>query len=437
VSAKISGDLVAVSREQQDHLPISEVGEKGLLSSLIQNPRIYLENEGIIRDYLFEFPANRIIFFVLIELAPHFEEIDFKTLIGAFHQSQLDLIGGRDYLNEVFSFASTPKGWRWYHNQCFDAHRMRRARGSARAILELEDLDQAIEIARLALQDIADINLRPSVPFKEHLLQTLEWLEKQAATPPQSVVRFGIDSLDDALLPIEPGDQIVICADTGRGKSALAAQAVLSTAGRSFAVFSLEMPARSLVARMLANESRVPFSDLRRGRLRDRDYPLVTGAVSRLGSRSIWIEDQHPISANTIAAKCRTFKRTGLDCIVVDYLQLVAPAAPNKRDTREREVAEMSRSLKSLALELDIVVIALSQLNEGGQLRESRAIGQDADIVLGIHQEDEGLSIQVRKHRNGPRRSVPVMFDGSTMRFFEANKTISEPPRLPYTEEAA
>jgi DnaB-like helicase C terminal domain len=145
---------------------------------------------------------------------------------------------------------------------------------------------------------------------------------------------------------------------------------------------------------MFATEGRIPFSNLRQGRLGKLEIQRLQEARKRLVNREIWIEDEQPIDVRAIAAKCRFFKRTGLDAIVVDYLQLVTPSATGKRDTsREREVAEISRSLKSLALELNLVVIALSQLNDAGQLRESRAIAQDADIILKIEHGKDGASI--------------------------------------------
>jgi replicative DNA helicase len=419
-------------------LPKDEVGEKGLLCSIIQNTAILLENENVLADNLFQVPANQRIFFAIRKLAPHFSEIDFKTLRGEFDAKELKEIGDLDYLNEIFGFVPTASNWEYYFTKAFDAERLRKAQLGALEILKLRNprgAGEAAEIAEEALRAIAAPNIKPPVSFREQLHTTLDWLEQLATTPPESIVRFGISGLDDALQPIEPSNQIVICADTGRGKSALAAQAVLSTLDRSFAIFSLEMPVRALITRILATESKVPFGDLRRGRIRDGDYTLVTQAVTRLSNRNIWIEDQHPISAHTIATKCRQYKRTGLDCIIVDYLQLVAPGA-NRRDNREREVAEISRALKSLALELDIVVIALSQLNDSGQLRESRAIGQDADIVLHIYQDEDGYSIQVRKHRNGPRCSIPVTFNGAFMRFFDRKKNVDQRAvKLPYQEE--
>lgn len=419
-------------------LPHNDIGEAGLLCSIIQDTAIYLEHEDQIGDHLFQGPANKKIFAVVRDLCRNCTKIEFTAIIGELiRKGELLEVGGKDAINELYGFVPTAAAWRAYYEQTFEAYALRQMRLAARQIWESPDLETAKQAAE-SLSVIATHNIKRAVPFKEQLHTTLDWLEQLATTPPESIVRFGISGLDDALQPIEPSNQIVICADTGRGKSALAAQAVLSTLDRSFAIFSLEMPVRALITRMLATESKVPFGDLRRGRIRDGDYTLVTQAVTRLSNRNIWIEDQHPISAHTIATKCRQYKRTGLDCIIVDYLQLVAPAASGKRDaSREREVAEISRTLKALALELDIVVIALSQVNESGQLRESRAIGQDADVVLHIFQEEDGWSIMVRKHRNGPCCSVPVTFEGAFMRFSDRQAGAQQRAvRLPCGKEA-
>ncbi len=416
-------------------LPSNDIGEKGLLCSIIQNTAIYLDHEDQIGEHLFQSPANKKIFAVVRDLCPQFSEIDFVAIIGELtRKAELEEVGGKEAVNEIYGFVTTSAGWRTYYEQAFEAHRLRQIKLTARQIWEAPDLETAQQAAE-SLSEIATLNIKAPVPFKERLHDTLERIERLATTPPQSVVRFGIPGLDEALLPIEPGDQIVICAETSRGKSALAAQAVLSSLNQSFAIFSLEMPAWSLVVRMLASEARVPFSNLRRGRLIESDYPRLTDAVSRLGNRTVWIEDEHPISPATIAAKCRRFKRSGLDAIVVDYLQLVAPIAPSKRDTREHEVAEISGSLKRLALELNLVVIALSQVNEHGQTRETRAIGHDADIMLMIGEGEDGMFIEIRKQRNGPLCLIPVTFDGSTLRFSAPSKTTTANVRNPAGEE--
>jgi replicative DNA helicase len=306
-------------------------------------------------------------------------------------------------------------------------------------LLGADNPQERIDEALKALKAIAGPQIKDSIPFRERVNEALEWIDQLATNPPRSVIRFGLPRLDNALLPLEPADQVVLCAETGRGKSALASQAVLSSSEKKFAIFSVEMPWRSLVARMFAGEGQIEFKNLRQGRLSKPERLRLQEAIKRLSGRTIWIEDE-PTDVLSIAAKCRRFKHSsGLDAIVVDYLQLVAPAQGGKRDTsREREVAEISRSLKSLALELGIVVIALSQLNDAGQLRESRAIGQDADIVLQICQDEDGASIQVRKHRNGPRCKIPVTFDGTIMRFTEASGQSAKERlvSLPYAKEA-
>jgi replicative DNA helicase len=419
--------------------PVSEVGEKGLLCSLVLDSSIYLENAADIDPQLFWVPANRIIFKAVRDLAPHFDAIDFGALRSALSADELEEIGGIQYLDEVFGFVPTAKGWRWYYDQARSVHQLRQAHLAALEILKLKDnIDEALAAAEQALKAIAEPGAKEPVSFRERVHQTEEWIEGLATSPPQSVVQFGISALDSALLPIERGDQLVLCAETSGGKSALAGQVILSSTDRKFAVFSAEMPFRSLVARMFAAEGRIGFSKLRQGRLTQGEAQRFREAKERIISREIWIEDKQPIDIRSISAKCRRFKRKGLDAVVVDYLQLVTPIAGKRDSSREREVAEISRSLKSLALELDVVVIALSQLNDSGQLRESRAIGQDADIVLQIFHADDGAAIQVRKHRNGPRCSIPVSFDAATMRFSDAENRMprqSGATRLPYSDQ--
>jgi replicative DNA helicase len=419
--------------------PVHQVGEKGLLGSLILDSSIYLENAADIDPQLFWTPANRIIFKAVRDLAPNFDAIDFSALRSALSAGELEEIGGVSYLDEVFAFVPTAKNWRWYYDQAFSAHRLRQAHLAALEILKLEDnTDEALAAAEQALKSIAEPGAKEPVPFRERVRQTEEWIEGLATSPPQSVVQFGISALDSALLPIERGDQLVLGAETGGGKSALASQLILSSTDKKFAVFSVEMLSRSLVARMFAAEGRIGFSKLRQGRLTEREAKRFRQAKERLISREIWIEDDQPIDIRLISAKCRRFKRKGLDVVVVDYLQLVAPIAGKRDSSREREVAEISRSLKTLALELDVVVIALSQLNDDGRLRESRAIGQDADIVLQIRHGDEGAAIHVLKHRNGPRGSIPVTFDGATLRFSDVENRAamqSGALRLPYSDQ--
>jgi replicative DNA helicase len=404
-------------------LPYSEDAEKGLLCSLILQPSLALEPQ--IRRELFFNTAHRIIFGVVAELAAKVAGIDFPSLVIEVKKlGQLEEVGGPEFLNELLTFIPTASNWRYYYEQVFDTYAARQAHLAALKILELDEPIEQVGVAVEALCSIAAPMRKEPIPFKERIFQTLDWIEESRTTERDSVVKFGIDELDNALKPIEPGDQIVVCSQTGGGKSALACQAVLMSKTANCAIFSLEMHARSLIIRMLAAEGHLPLSNLRTGRLEAAEFARLNQGVERLSSRVVWIEDEHPIDARYVASKCRALAaRDGLSLVVVDYLQLVSPAAAGKRDTsREREVAEISRALKSLAQELNVVVLALSQLNDAGQLRESRAIGQDADIVLHIAGDDNGKPerIEIQKHRNGPRCRIPVNFDGRFMRFSES-----------------
>jgi replicative DNA helicase len=296
---------------------------------------------------------------------------------------------------------------------------------TALKILGLPNPDAQLDEAIEALKAIAMAHVKPVIPFRDRVNDTLACIEQAAKTKPLSVIKFGIEALDNALLPIEPGNQIVICAETGGGKTALAIQAALSSPEQAFAIFSMEMDAKALIMRMFTSESCVPLSSLRQGRLTKEEYRHLKAAAELLKPRNIHIEDEQLVDVHGIAARCRAMKQSGgLSAVMVDYLQLVAPSTTGKRDvSREREVAEVSRSLKRLALELGVVVVALSQLNDDGRLRESRAIGQDADVVLRVVQEEEGDSIRILKHRNGALGVVPVMFDGSHLRFLSRTQS--------------
>jgi len=410
-----------------DSVPCSEDAERGLVASLIHGPSLCLEYESLLGDHLFWNPANPTVFQAVGELARTQHQIDFPQLVIATSKiTKLEDIGNKEYLDYLWNFVSSSVGWHYYYEDAFKAYRLRQSFLAVQDILKCSDPDEQATIAEEALKSIAAPQIKKAIPFKERIFQTLDWIEESATTKRESVIRFGVDALDNALQPIEGGDQVVICAETSGGKTALACQAVLSSADKDFAIFSLEMQARSLITRMLAAEGQIHLSNLRSGRLTNHELPRLHNAVERLATRTLWIEDEHPIDVRSIAAKCRVLKHRGLSAVVVDYLQLVAPSGGGKRDaSREREVADISRALKTLALELGVVVIALSQLNEQGQLRESRAIGQDADVVLHISED----GIQIRKHRNGPRGKVLVKFDGAYMRFSTPNP--KTPPRDP------
>jgi replicative DNA helicase len=405
-------------------IPQDPAGEKNLLSALIHGPALCLEHAALLGDHLFNNPSNIIVFQAINELAKTRDKLEWQMLVAEVSKrTPLENIGGLEYLEHLWHILDTSSGWNYYYQDALNAYRRRQAVLAAKDILTAENPDEQITIAETALKSISAPQKSQSIPFKERLIQTLDWIEQTTLSHPPSLLKFGIKELDDRIYPVGPGDQVVIGGSTSSGKTALALQAVLQSPGPA-AIFSLEMDARSMVIRILAAESGVPLHRIRAGLLSESDFNKLTAAFKVLESRPIWIEDTAPADIRSIAAKCRALKHQGLSIAAIDYLQLVTPSTTKRDASREREVAEISRSLKSLAMELGIVTVCLSQLNDDGKLRESRAIGQDADCVLCIDLDEDGnpRDIAIQKQRNGARGRIPVEFDGRYMRFSQARE---------------
>lgn len=253
----------------------------------------------------------------------------------------------------------------------------------------------------------------------------------------------GFKDLDALTQGLHPGDLVIIAGRPGMGKTSfvlnLAANCALKHEA-AVAVFSLEMPADQLATRLLASEARIGLKRLRSGMLAEDDWPKLTNAADRLTTARLFIDDSPGINPSSIRAKCRRLARKGgLDLVIVDYLQLMTSGQFRRESSREQEISYISRTLKGLAKDLGIPVIALSQLNRSvesrtdkrpqmSDLRESGAIEQDADIIGFIYREEfykrdmdesqRGLAeLIISKHRNGPTGTVRLKFWHSWTRF--------------------
>lgn len=263
----------------------------------------------------------------------------------------------------------------------------------------------------------------------------------------------GFDELDELTSGLQASDLIIIAGRPSMGKTTFAMNLVEQTALKAdapVAVFSMEMPAEQLAMRMISSLGRVELQNLRTGRMREQDWPRITSAITLLNQkRSVYIDDTPAMTPTDLRARARRLKRDhGLSLIVIDYLQLMRLA--DNKENRATEISEISRSLKALAKELDVPIVALSQLNRGleqrpdkrpvmSDLRESGAIEQDADVIMFIYRdevynpdnpESKGRAeILVRKQRNGPIGTVPLTFLGQYTRFenFAPEMTTSEP----------
>jgi len=262
-------------------------------------------------------------------------------------------------------------------------------------------------------------------------------------------VPTGIHGLDQRLLGLQPGALIVLAARPSMGKTAFALNIGTYAATRAqkrVAIFSLEMPSEQLAMRILAAEAKLDFWRMSQGLLQQSDWDRIMAHGDRIGSSRIWLDDNFVLSPVELRAKCRKIKREGgLDLVIVDYLQLMnAPGA----QSREQEIAIISRTLKSLAKELDVPILALSQLNRAvekrkgeppvlSDLRESGAIEQDADVVMFLHRpgdekEGEGgqphkvevqeIELHIAKQRQGPTGIVELVFFKTNTFFAEKQR---------------
>lgn len=256
----------------------------------------------------------------------------------------------------------------------------------------------------------------------------------------------GFDDFDKMTSGLQPSDLIIVAARPSMGKSSLVlniAEHVAIAGKKSVAFFSLEMSKEQLVQRMLCSEAGIDASRLRIGQLQENEWPNLVMAADKLSEAKIMMDDTPGMTALEMRSKARRWKNeNGLDLIIVDYLQLMQGSNRRSSDNRQQEMSEISRSLKGLARELNVPVIALSQLSRSvesrtikrpmlSDLRESGALEQDADIVCFIYRDDyynpdtEQKNIAeliVAKHRNGPVGTVPLFFRKDITRFYDLSK---------------
>jgi replicative DNA helicase len=416
---------------------------------------ILLENEAINRvleiitpvDFYRE--SHRKIFRAMMELADRSEPSDLITLSELLKgKGDLEAVGGSTYLAALADQVPTAANIAHYARIIREKAILRQLINSAteiatRGFEEQGNVDEFLDAAEKVIFDIAEKKIKGSfVSVGDMIKDTLKAVErlyerKELVTG----VPTGFKDLDKLTAGLQPSELIIVAGRPSMGKTAfalnIASHAALN-AGIGVAVFSLEMAREQLVLRMLCSEARVDNSKVRAGYLGERDFPKLANAAGRLHEALIYIDDTPAISVLELRAKTRRLirdrdKKVGL--VVVDYLQLMRGmgAASN----REQEISEISRSLKALAKELRVPVIALSQLNRRvedrgdrrpmmADLRESGAIEQDADVIAFIYRDevynskssDKGVAeIIVAKQRNGPIGTVNLAFLNEYTRF--------------------
>ncbi len=386
--------------------------------------------------------AHRKIFNVMVELSEKNEPVDIITLSNALRdKNMLDSIGGTAYLASLVDNVPSAANVANYAKIAKEKAILRGLIGSATEIITScyetgTDVDEVLDKAEHSIFEIAENKVRPSFyPIREIVKDSFRSIEDLYARKELITgVPTGFEKIDDLTSGLQKSDLIIIAGRPSMGKTAFAlniAQFAALEGQIPVAVFSLEMSKEQLVFRLLASEAKVDSQRLRKGFLGETDWPKLTTAAGRLSDAPLFIDDTPAITVLEMKAKSRRLKADkGLGLIVVDYIQLMR--AGGNRDNREQEISEISRSLKALAKELKVPVIALSQLNrkvedrtnrrpQMADLRESGAIEQDADVIAFIYRDEvynksddnpeKGTAeIIIGKQRNGPTGTVKLAF---------------------------
>ena len=417
--------------------------EESVLGSMMIEPDAVLTAAEILVAEDFYRETHRIIFRRMMEMSEAQEAIDMVTLSDKLRATgELEKIGGMAELARLANFVPTAANVEYYAKIVADKAVARKLIGAATEIAASvyrgsEDLDELLDKAEQVIFQVAQKRSRQGyVALKDVLVETLERLEKMASQGGETLgLPSGLADLDRITTGFLPSDLIIMAARPSVGKTSLALNIARNTALKAdvpVVVFSLEMSKEQVAQRLLCSEAAIPSQKLRNGYLDEDEWRRLSSALGRLGEAKIYIDDTPSISVMELRTRCRRLKAEhGLGLVVVDYLQLMRPS--HKAENRQQEISEISRSLKGLARELGVPLIALSQLSRAveqrqkpipqlSDLRESGAIEQDADVVVFLYSDPEmdqqnTIELIVAKQRNGPTGSLRLFFSKEICRF--------------------
>ena len=411
--------------------------EESVLGSMMLSPDAIADVIEIVRPADFYRTANAKIFDTLREIYGRGDPVDAITAVEELKRRRtLEEVGGHLAISDLVDRVPTPSSAASYARIVAETSLLRRLIGAA-DIMDMaysapEEPEHVADVAEQRIYEVARHGEKEQVASLHELVdEAMTDLERiQNRESAFAGVPTGFRDVDTLLSGMQSGNLIVIAARPGVGKSSFVtnvARNVAVDAGLPVAMFSLEMSRWEIGMRLLCGEARVPWDSIRNKRVGAEDWSRIAQAADSLHEAPLFIVDSGNVTLVDIRAKARRLsaRRAGLGMIIVDYLQLMSHT--RRVDNRQQEIAEISRGLKMLAKELEIPVIAVSQLNRDPErrqdkrpqlsdLRESGAIEQDADVVMFIHREDadpakKGLAdLIVAKHRNGPTDTVPLTF---------------------------
>ena len=436
-------------------LPHNIEAEKALIGSVFWSYGALQKACEDVSKEVFYLDRHSKIFEVIQELYLNKKPVDATTVTASIiDKGYLASIGGVEYLNSIINSVATGANISYYIDSVMEKYTLRRMIEVATNIIK-DSNNTNLSVGDIV--DAAEKNiLGVAKSRRTSEFRTVHEVLDKAQSDLESLAKnkgritgltTGLVDLDNLTNGLSPTQLVIVAARPAVGKTAFAlnvACAAAKSTKKNIAIFSLEMPAEQLIMRMISSLGQVDNKKLQTGKLENEDWRRVNEAISQLADTNIYFHDAGGVTASEIKAKCRRLSTMGdgLGLVVIDYLQLI-DSSSKYSGTRQQEVSEISRNLKTMALELEVPVIALSQLSRSvekredkkpvlSDLRESGSIEQDADIVAALHAPEvenpigddlpNPIQLIILKHRNGPIATIDMLFKKKTSTFLSIKK---------------
>jgi replicative DNA helicase len=428
--------------------PPNDLGaERAVLGAMLMSKDAIADAVELIRPEDFYSPAHQLIYETVLRLYSRGEPADAVTVNAELvRRRDIERVGGAPYLATLLSQVPMAVEVGYWAPIVVEKATLRRLRVAGERVVQLTeqggDVDELVDRAQAEVYEVTSARSSGDVVQLEQLLQqTMDEMDAiQSGNVPLGT-RTGFIELDAITNGLHGGQMVVVAARPGIGKSTLGldlARYCSIRSGLTSVIFSLEMSKPEITMRLLSAEAKVPLHHMRSGHMSDDDWARLARRMAELADAPLFIDDSPNLTMMEIRAKARRLaQRQDLRLVVVDYMQLMTSA--KRVENRQQEVSEISRQMKLLAKELQVPVVAISQLNRGPEqrqdkkpllsdLRESGSIEQDADVVILLHREDAyerdspragEADLILAKHRNGPTATVTVAFQGHYSRFVD------------------
>lgn len=430
-------------------MPHSVEAEQSVVGAMLMDRDAITTASEIISGNDFYQSAYGVIFDAMVELFNEGKPVDLITLQERLKEKDVPAeIASLEFVRDLVTAVPTSANVKYYAQIVADKSVMRKLIKLNEEIANIcyagkESLEEVLEKTEKSVFELLQKrNTSDFVPIKQVVLNALERIEKASKTKGTVTgIPTGFIDLDYKMSGLQPSDLILVAARPSMGKTAFVlniAQYIAFKKDKSVAIFSLEMSKEQLVNRLFSLESQVDAQAIRSGNMKDSDWEKLIEGAGIIGQSHLIIDDTPGISISELRSKCRKYKlEQGLDVVIIDYLQLMTGSVGKSSESRQQEISEISRSLKGLARELNVPVIALSQLSRAvesrpdkrpmlSDLRESGAIEQDADVVMFIYRDEyynkdsefkKQAEIIIAKQRNGPIGTVNLAWLGEYTKF--------------------